>query len=507
MRSGTRHQDWRFEQEVDQNQLEELGLVAILQALRARLWVHRRIESVEFESADTALRTVRLDLTVPTPPPELSKSLGDVPLIPIGFLQKQRKFRPLICQSGDRHDLPVLTQRARTAVASKGLVAYARGAFANHKVEQAKLDEFLGGLESIVTDNIAMGVAAVRPFLPGSGESAETADAETPELLETTDQFTQVLRADPLFPTIAWNLATHFMLLVPLPVEAGERYSVTYSHAEKIVPEPVSWVDRAFRFAGFYAHRFQFPALSSADASSFHFLFKAPPGLQVTRGEFRLSRKPLSAYSMRRGLLDSVAEKQEDHDVSGWGGRFALELADEEAGSMASAHLFSSDLPADSLGSMWFNLRPLGTALLPPAWLTTVIVAAITTAVAISTNAFENHDSSMALLLVGPSALALYIVRPLENRLTTRVLFGARTIVTAAGLVSFATAVLLALGSQGWLARILWNTLPGLVWAGVGVLTVAWLITWQWFRDRVAHMSFMRDERAKQKYAQIQAQN
>jgi hypothetical protein len=506
MSSESGHRDWRFEQEVDQDRLEELGLAAILQALRARRWVHRRIESVEFESADTALRTVRLDLTVPTPPPELAKRLGDVSLIPVGFLQKQRKFRPLICQSSDQHDLPVLTQRARAMVASKGLVAYAQGAFADRKVDQAALDKFLGTLASIVTANIAEGVAAVRPFLPDSSESTETADTGASEPLETTDQFTQVLRVDPLFPTVAWNLATHFMLLVPLPAKAGDRYSVTYSHAEKIVPEPVSLTDRVFRFAGFYAHRFQFPALAAADASSFHFLFKAPPGLQVTRGEFRLSSSLLSTYSMRRGSHKSGAEKQDDSDNSGWGQRFAQELSDEEVGSMASAHLFSSDVPVDQVGSMWFNLRPLGTALLPPAWLTTVIVAAITTAVAVSTDAFDNQDSGTALLLVGPSALALYIVRPLENRLTTRVLFGARAIVTAAGLVSFATAVLLALGSQGWFAQILWNILPGLVWIGVGVLTVAWLITWQWFRDRVAHMPFMRDERARQKYAKLQAE-
>lgn len=504
MHSGSEHHDWHFEREVDQGGLEELGAAVIFQALRARRWIHRRIESVEFESADTALRTVRLDLTVPTPPPELSERLSDVPLIPVGFLQKQRKFRPLVCQSSDKHDLPVLTQRARTEVASNGLVAYAQAAFADREVDQEALDEFLGTLEGVAADtNIAKGVAAVKPFLP---DSSETENDEISEPLETPQQFTQVLRADRLFPTVAWNLATHFMLLVPLPVKAGERYSVTYSHVEKIVPEPVSVVDRVFRFAGFYAHRFQFPALSAADASSSHFLFKAPPGLQVTRGEFRLSDKPLSAYSMRRGSLDSAVEKQDDSDSSGWGGRFGLELADEEAGSMASAHLFSSDLSPDSLGSMWFNLRPLGTVLLPPAWLTTVIVAAITTAVAVSTNAFDNQDSGTELLLVGPSALALYIVRPLENRLTTRVLLGTRAIVTAAGLVSFTTAVLLALGSRGWFAQILWDTLPSLVWAGVGIMTVAWLITWQWFRDRVAHMSFMRDERAKQKYAKLQVQ-
>ena len=125
---------------------------------------------------------------------------------------------------------------------------------------------------------------------------------------------------------------------------------------------------------------------------------------------------------------------------------------------MDSAHLFSSAIPADFLGSMWFNLRPLSSALLPPAWLTTVIVAAITTVIALSTSAFDNLDSATALLLVGPSALALYIVRPLENRLTTRVLAGARAIVTVAGLLSFTIAVLLALGSQGWFAMFLWRT-------------------------------------------------
>lgn len=505
MEAGGGHDEWHFEQEVDQNRLEELGTAAILQALRARRWVHRRIESVEFESADVARRTVRLDMTVPTPPPELAGRLSDVALVPIGFLQKQRKFRPLACRSSDQQDLPVLTQRARGEVASKGLVAYARGALESYDVDQAALDLFLEGLEGIATaDNIPSGIAAVRPFLPDPDDPV----ASPPTVLETDDQFRQALRAHPLFPTIAWNLATHFMLLVPLPVKAGERYSVTYSHTEQIVPEPVSWMDELFRFAGFYAHRFQFPALSAADASSFHFLFKAPPGLQVTRGEFRLSRRPLSAYSLRRGAHGpQTQEESDDGEASGFGRRFAMELADEEAGSMASAHLFSADVPVDSLGAMWFNLRPLGTDLLPPAWLTTFVVAAITTVVAVSTNAFSNEDAGTALLLVGPSALALYIVRPLENRLTTRVLLGARAIVTGAGLISFTIAALLALESHGWFAQILWNTLPGLVWVGVVVMTVAWLITWRRFRDRVAHMSFMRDERARRKYAKLQVQS
>jgi hypothetical protein len=463
MHSGVDHHDWRFEQEVNQDRLEALGLAAIFQALRARRWVHRRVESVEFESADDAFRTVRLDLTVPTPPPKLAEHLDDMTLIPIGFLQKQRKFRPLTCQASDQHDLPVLTQHARNEVASTGLVAYAEGVFAERTVDQEALDKFLDSLKSIVTANIAEGVAIAKPFLPDPSESTRAqksvedpepkegpVDAEASETLKTTDQFRQVLRADPLFPTIAWNLATHSMLLVALPVKAGVRYSVTYSHAEKIVSEPVSWMARAFRFAGYYAHRFQFPALSAADAGSFHFLFKAPSGLQVTRGEFRLSRTPLSAYSMRRGSLDAAAQRQSDKDGKGWGRRFGMKLADEEAGSMDRAHLFSSDVPVECLGSMWFNLRPLATALLPPAWLTTVIVAVITTVVAVSTDAFSPHqESGTALLLVGPSALALYIVRPLENRLTTRVLFGVRTIVTAAGLASFTIAVLLVLGSQG----------------------------------------------------------
>ena len=386
-------------------------------------------------------------------------------------------------------------------------MAYARGAFVDYEVDQAALDKFLGTLESIVTADIAEGVAAVWPFFSDSSESSEIAGIDTSEKLKTADQFTQVLRADPLFPTIAWNLATHFMLLVPLPIKAGERYSVTYSHPEKIAPEPVSWIARIFRFAGYYAHRFQFPALGAADADSFHFLLKAPPGLQLTRGEFRISPNPLSAHSMRRGTLKLVTERQNEDDRGWWGRRFALKQIDEEAGSMANAHLFSSDVPVDHVGSTWFNLRPLGTALLPPAWLTTVLVAVITTAVAVSTDAFApNQDSGTALLLVGPSALALYIVRPLENRLTTRVLFGARTIVTAAGLASFTTAVLLVLGSHGWFAQDLWNTLPILVWIGVVVLTGAWLITWKWFRDHVAHMHFMRDERAKRKYGKLQAQ-
>ena len=261
---------------------------------------------------------MRLDLTVPTPPPEIADRLGDASLVPVGFLQKQKKFRPLVCRSSGQHDLPVLTQRTRTVIASKGLVAYARGAFDERNVDERALDSFLADLEGVVTADIALAVTAVSPFLPAGNSSAED-EAKLPDRLETSEDFTRVLRAHRLFPTVAWNLATHFMLLVPLPVAAAERYLVTYSLSEKIVSEPVSKLDRVLRFAGFYAHRFQFPALSAADADSFHFLFQAPPGLQVTRGEFRVSRTPLTDYSMRRGSLDSGQKSNTSDGETGWG--------------------------------------------------------------------------------------------------------------------------------------------------------------------------------------------
>lgn len=480
--------DCAWAAEFDGRDASRIGLAAITHLLRARRWVHRRVESVSFESDTVASRQVTVDFVVPPRLPLEGPTLSPVSYLPLALLKK-RKLRLFHLVDGEGRELPVFTHGARAELAAKGLSAYAHGILVYHGRADASsdLEQFLNRIEDIAWGSTDDAVPIAEAFLPGlpPGEPTDeelTASAGFEE--EGSSDYIQILREDRLFPTIAWNLATHRMLIAPVEWDAESRRRVSFCYEEPVATEPLDGTPRALRAAGLFATRVRFPAAAAADAQSFHFELQVPDGLQLSRSELRLQKGTAEGLLVVRG--ENLASRPESNpDEKPWEDRHWLKLVDSEPGAgdesktLSRTHLFWPNIPRDASGQVWINLRPLSTTLLPAACLTSLLVLAVLVAMAIE----RPQGDATSLLLIGPGALSVYVARPSENPLVTRMLLGIRGIVTTAGLLSFAGAVLFSFESAGWISSAIWWLLAAGSAACFALLAAAFLFSHRRFRN------------------------
>jgi hypothetical protein len=81
----------------------------------------------------------------------------------------------------------------------------------------------------------------------------------------------------------------------------------------------------------------------------------------------------------------------------------------------------------------------------------------------------EGGDVSTLLVAI-PGLLAVYLARPGEHVLASRLLVGTRIVVAMAGILSFAAAGSLIVLAPGRLQAIVWLAIAGLAW-------VCWVLT------------------------------
>lgn len=485
--------------EFDGMHASRIGIAAITHMLRARRWVHRRVESVSFESDTVATRDVTVDLVVPPRLPLGGTTLSPVSYLPLALFKK-RKLRLFHLVDGNSRELPVYTRSARSELAAKGLSAYARGILALHGQSGAStaVEQFLGRVEDIAWASTDDAITIAEAFLPGRVSPDDPKEKQTiavEEELATSGGFDKesaldyikTLREDHLFPTIAWNLATHFMLIAPVPWDPESRQRVKFRYEEPVTTEGLKGTLWAFRSLGLFATRVRFPAAAAADARSFHFELGVPDGLQLSTSEFRLQEGTAEGLLVVRGEnLDSLPEL--DPDENPWHDRHKLELVDkepregDESKTLSRTHLFRPNIDRNTSGQVWINLRPLSTTLLPAACLTSLLVFVVLLAMAIK----RPEAGATSLLLIAPGALSVYVARPSENPLVTRMLLGIRGVVTAAGMLSFAGAVLLTFECSGWASAMIWWLLAAGSGACVGLLVAAFLLSHRRFRNWAA---------------------
>jgi hypothetical protein len=307
----------------------------------------------------------------------------------------------------------------------------------------------MSGLHVVGTGTRKEATVAVRPFLPWLPYEAPPS-SERRKVLD-------VLRADDLFPTIAWNLAAMVMVIADLESEPGERRQLKVAWEEDVLfgdPPEAGTSFRALamsRMLGWHGYGMRFPAPAAADAKSFHFEVLAPEGIQISRARLDLYEGRGETAAVR-GPTPSKAS----------GGR----VGDYVAGSFRRAHLYSDSISVKESGLVWVRLRPLPGTLIPPAVITTSIVLAAFVVLTLRGVPGDHSDSAVAALLVAPSALAIYVVRPFEHGLTSRLLFGIRSVVTAAGLLAFAAAAMVATDARRTAA---W-------WVAAGLAFLCWLL-------------------------------
>jgi hypothetical protein len=96
------------------------------------------------------------------------------------------------------------------------------------------------------------------------------------------------------------------------------------------------------------------------------------------------------------------------------------------------------------------------------SFFTALLTAVVLTAGAFRLNALVDAKDGVATILVSlPALIAVFIARPGEHELTSRLLFGVRVCVLVSGVISFAASATLLFGPGGEAREAVWWSLDG----------------------------------------------
>lgn len=456
-----------IEQELAGADLETTAITTAELIYRWREWMHRRVESLTLDDDRTATRHVQVDFTTPTS----NITAKPVAFVPLALMQK-RKLRVFTVTDNSGALLPSVTRELRTRIAETALVTIARGMARGALPPdiRADLELIAGGRSNEAGDALA--------------RFASLVDTHPAEL--TGEQELRLLMfRNPVLAELARALMCSYVLLIPAP-PAGERRTMSFSYEERadrralhdldprriaapgplelVLRRPRAVVVRASRSLGWSPRRLWFPAGSVSDARSYHFEAEAPGGLQIAHAELRISTVPSPGRDLHRVTPEDVA-----HEF----GEESRAPDDFEGGSLARTHLYKRRPPAQAWGLVSIELRPRRSTLVQAALFVSVLVS-VTLVLGLLFLHRVNADVAGTLLLLGPSALATYVVVLDEDAMTTQLLLGIRALSVGSGLCSFAASALTVVSVKAKVSVAAWSVPTAVSLIISALLLVAW---------------------------------
>jgi hypothetical protein len=376
------------------------GRRLLLLHLSRPTWVHRRVETIELVSEATVRRRTSNDLSLSTYAPPADLPGGATELVPLTLLAK----RPLVgfdVRDESGAPLPVLTRAQNGRLAWELLLAATeleRGGPPPAEVATA--------LRDVVVADADDASARLAPVGEAGRGGPAVAD---PALLQ--------LAASPLVGPLLAELATNFLLVVPVPFEQGKRRVLALTYLEPLerdrddIPAQLGWRPSSLVF----------DLAPLAYSSSYHVEVLAPGGLAVVGGRVEATDGDAGAR------LATTAERLHAHLPGG--------------GSSGTAD------PARAVVEVAVTRRGLLRAGTLTAW----GALALLVAVAAFADRVDDrtHGPLAALLLLVPTVAAAWLVRPGEHGLVASLLFWGRAAILVVSVVamSAATTVVLAAGS------------------------------------------------------------
>lgn len=378
-------------------------------------WVLRRVEQVRFESDVAARRQVTLDFRMPVNRPRRRTDRHH--LVPLGFLKKQALTDFDLRDEGG-NSVPLATRR------ENGLAAW------SVLVEHADLilrDESLTLRSSIVSDLWRLVICY-----------AEEADHVVGQLWNRRNASRErlVLREDKQFSGLARHLANEFMLIVPMKHDPGNRRILKYSYVERF---PWPTLSIAKRLA-WLPVTLEFPVPALGESESYHFEVTAPPGLVIAKAELRAGAEILTKSTKTGGVAHLY---------------FPHERERPKARPVAGVSVQPAT-PGVIRSSLIFMFLLTGLLLLFALRLREV-----------------KDDAALAVLLAVPGLIALFVVRPREHDLTTRLLLTIRLLVISAAFLPLGAASILAIDAAAATVRDMWYAMTAFAAVCLFLLLVA----------------------------------
>lgn len=381
------------------------GRRLLLLHLSRPTWVHRRVETIELVSEATVRRRTSNDLSLSTfapPPPPAGVPGAATELVPLTLLAK----RPLVgfdVRDESGAPLPVLTRAQNGRLAWELLLAAAE----LDRGSPPPADVVVALRDLVVADADGASTRLAPAASPVGGDGPEVpASALYP------------LAASPLLGPLVAELATNFLLVVPVPFEPGRRRVLALTYLEPLVRDR----DDLSAQLGWRPSSLVFDLAPLAFSSSYHVEVLAPVGLTIVGG-----RIEAAGGGDGGGRLVATAERLHAH-LPGGG---SAETAD----------------PARAVVEVAVARRGLLRAGTLTAWGALALLVAL--------GAFADrvddrtHGPLAALLLLVPTIAAAWLVRPGEHGLVASLLFWGRAAILVVSVVamSAATTVVLAASS------------------------------------------------------------
>lgn len=420
--------------ELDEEKRLELEGARLTRLVVGWDWIDRRIESVTCLDDVEARREVSVAFTLPPdlppaavlrPKPSAMTNAGDghspgishFYYVPLTLIGKEDLTRfDFTDDSGEL--LPLLTSREKGLMAGGLLARLARYALA----EKALPETIENELRLIATEPSTEAVARWKTFKD-----------------QWSDDAYQTLHDGPshearLFRALLTTLTLNHLVIVPLQTELGIKRIVKFSYIERMNERPearsAGFPKDVLRSFGWRPKQFWIPTPAIGQGGSYHFELTAPPGLKVTTTRL-------------------IPMEKINNDWK----RISVPPNQRRLRSERQPHVFVRGVPVGSVGMVHAKVRARGAAVVRAAWFLALGVAAIL----IIGHEYLSQllqgnlgatDSAVTVLLVGPTAVSVYITRSSEHEMTTSVLYGIRLLTLGSGITSFTAACLIALAED-----------------------------------------------------------
>jgi hypothetical protein len=412
-----------------------LGTQVAFLLVRMSSWIHRRVESIEFLDDVNVRRRVSVDFTVPRnvqPITDLDGRL--VSVAPIALLSKERLPRFDFRDEAD-DAIPLLRADEDSLIYSEALTRICEGRI-NRQLEEEVRE-------------------AIR----------RVARAEKDEAQEAREWFSRagggamvsrrLLAADPVVNTLLDDAARNFPVLVSVewPQRNGkslapERRILKFAFDEEI-PDDRSGA-KLLQSLGWRTRRARVGATGVGDAASYHFGVAAPVDIEIVGARLAALDPPIRRF---------------------------ITLDDSGKRSTTGAHLMVRGAAPRSEGIALIQMRVRRAGLLRASALTTAFIAAVLTVGALRLAKLDGQSSDVDVLLVAiPGLLAIYLARPGEHILASRLLVGVRMVVALSGLLAFVAAGSLVALGPGRVEASSWFALAGAAWLLAGCALLSYVL-------------------------------
>jgi hypothetical protein len=381
-------------------------------------WIHRRVEKIEVLDESLVQRRVSIDLTLRSEQEAFSPPGADsIGVLPLTLLRKEA-LRNFDLRDAVGCPLSMLSRAENERLAAASLIFSAEGVLGDalpceleaslRRVAGAEPEESWGELES------------------WRGRSRRSSDPHH-------EKWAALLDAES-FCEQAEALADNFILMAAVDLELDRRLLYKLSYEEPFGEEDGFgfFKDAAVRL-GWRRKGITIEAPGVAACASYHLEMAAPADLEIDAAHLRLAATSGGQQPPPQDAFDD--NRQRAH----------LYVADVGPGVNATALVFLRRC-RDSY---------LSAALLTGFLITALLAGALPRLEEISRPA--QSQTAAALLLVVPTILAAYIVRPGEHRLASRVSWGVRGFLLVAAACALVGVALLAGAYEGVVLHRAWK--------------------------------------------------